>query len=241
LALLVVPGVALLARVDRESLADQLTSSEVQSATWLSLRTTLMSLCVVLVLGTPLALLLARAKFRGKWILETLTEIPAVLPPSAAGLALLLAFGREGLVGKPLGISFAFTTIAVVVAQVFVATPVYVRAASNALAGVDAELADAAVLDGATRWGVLRWVTFPIVRESLIAAAALAWARALGEFGATILFAGNLPDRTQTLPLALYLGFEQDLEKAIAIAAVLLGMAIAVLLVVRLIASRART
>jgi len=162
--------------------------------------------------GTPLAYLLARRRFRGRTALDTLIDLPMVLPPSVAGIALLVAFGRRGLVGQYLtvaGIELAFTQMAVVLAQIFVAAPFYIKAAAAGFAGVDRELEQAAALDGATPLQVARYVTVPLAWTSLFGGAVMTWARALGEFGATIIFAGNFVGRTQTMPLAIYQGFEQ--------------------------------
>jgi molybdate transport system permease protein len=194
--------------------------------------------CVVLavVFGTPLAYVLGRARFPGRSAVDTLVDLPMVLPPSVAGVALLVAFGRRGVVGQFLaaaGIDIAFTTTAVVVAQLFVAAPYYVRAAAGAFARVERDLEDSAALDGASPWGVFRHVTAPLALPSLLAGAVMTWARALGEFGATIIFAGNYPGRTQTMPLAIYMGFELDLTVAIALSVVLLGISFAVLALVK--------
>ncbi len=240
---LLVPLGALLARAvgDRHAF-----TSETMETLWRALTLTLLTsgvaLAVVLAFGTPLAYLLARRRFPGAALVDALIDVPMVLPPAVAGLALLMAFGRRGVVGGPLaemGITVGFTTAAVVLAQVFVAVPFYVRAARAGFARVDRVLEEAAADLGASPARVFRTVTVPLARPSLIAGAVLAWARALGEFGATILFAGNYPGRTQTMPLAVYGRFEAgDLPSALLLAAVLLGASLLVLLGVRLVGER---
>ncbi|HSH81655.1 MAG TPA: molybdate ABC transporter permease subunit, partial [Herpetosiphonaceae bacterium] len=174
--------------------------------------------------------------FRGRTLLETLIEAPMVLPPAVAGVGLLLAFGRRGIWGsylESLGIALAFTPAAVVMAQLFVAAPFYVKSAVGGFLEVDQELEQAAELDGASAWQVFRHVTVPLSLPALLGGAVMTWARALGEFGATILFAGNLPGRTQTMPLAIYLGFELDLSVALTLAVILLACSFGVLILTR--------
>ena len=195
---------------------------------------------LAVLLGLPLALVLARRRFRGSWILETIVDLPIVLPPAVAGLALLLVLGRRGLLGEPLdlafGISIPFTTVAVIIAQTFVAAPFFIRSARAGIAGVGGDLEDAARVDGARERQVLRWVTLPLASPALAAGLVLAWARALGEFGATIMFAGNVTGRTQTLPLLVYGEFQGgDVDASIAAAAVLVLAAAGVLVAVRLL------
>ena len=203
----------------------------------LSLFTTLVSVGVVVVFGTPLAWILARRDFRGKALAEAVVDLPIVLPPSVAGLALLLAFGRRGALGGALemaGVSVPFTTLAVVLAQVFVCAPFYIRAARSGFVAVASDEEDAARVDGATELGVFRYVTLPLSSAAVSAGLVLAWARALGEFGATIMFAGNVQGRTQTLPLVVYSEFQSSLDASIAAAAVLVLAALGVLVAVRL-------
>jgi molybdate transport system permease protein len=205
----------------------------------LSLCTSSIALLVIVGLGTPLAYLLARASFRGAHVIDALVDLPIVLPPAVAGLALLLAFGRTGVVGRWLnaaGISIGFTPTAVVLAQLFVAAPFFVRAAKAGFTRIDRTLEDAAADLGAPPRTVFRTMTLPLAMPSLIAGAIIAWARALGEFGATIMFAGNLPGVTQTMPLAIYGRFGAgDLPAALALSLVLLGLALALLSAVRLL------
>jgi molybdate transport system permease protein len=219
------------------SLATALASSAVIDALVLSLATTAVSLVVTIALGTPLAFLLARRRFRGSSLVEAIVDLPIVLPPSVAGLALLLVFGRTGLLGAPLatvGLTIPFTTLAVVVAQVFVAAPFFIRSARAGFAAVERDLEDAARVDGAGEREVLRFVTIPLAAPALAAGLVMSWARALGEFGATIMFAGNLGGRTQTLPLVVYGEFQTgDLDGSIAAAAILVMAALGVLFAVR--------
>ncbi|MBI1755845.1 MAG: molybdate ABC transporter permease subunit [Fimbriimonas ginsengisoli] len=202
----------------------------------LSLWTTAVcTLCAVL-FGTPLALLLARGRIPLRGVIEALIDLPVVLPPAVAGIALLLVFGRQGPVGGWLeghGVSIAFTSTAVVLAQLFVASPLYVRAAIAAFASLPAEVEQNARLDGASPGRAFWRVSLPLVRRPLLAGAGLCWARALGEFGATILFAGAMPGRTQTMPLAIYIGFETDLDAAISLSVVLLALALVVTWAIR--------
>lgn len=203
----------------------------------LSLWTSTIAVALVVVVGSPLAWILARRSFRGKALAETLVDLPIVLPPSVAGLALLLVYGRRGLLGGTLelaGVSIAFSTIAVIVAQAFVAAPFFIRAARTGLAGVARELEEAAAMDGARPREVVRHITIPLAGPAIGAGLVLAWARALGEFGATIMFAGNIEGRTQTLPLLVYAEFQGSLDAAVAAAAVLIVAALGVLVAVRL-------
>jgi molybdate transport system permease protein len=199
--------------------------------------TTAASLALAVALGMPLAYALARRRFRGASIVEALVDLPIVLPPAVAGLALLLLLGRRGWLGEPLaalGVGLPFTTVAVVLAQTFVAAPFFVRAARTGFAGVDRDLEDAARVDGATEAGVIRHVTLPLAASALGAGLVMTWARALGEFGATIMFAGNVAGRTQTLPLVVYGEFQSgDLDASIAAAAILVLAALGVLVAVR--------
>ena len=187
-------------------------------------------------MDTPLAYWLARHRFRGRQLIDTLLDLPMVLPPAVAGIALLVAFGRRGLVGaslNELGITLAFTQTAVVLAQLFVAAPFYVKAAIAGFGAVDQDLEQAAALDGASGWGIFRYITVPLAWPTLFGGAVMTWARALGEFGATIIFAGNFPGRTQTMPLAIYIGFELDLNVALTLAVILLATSFFVLFVVK--------
>jgi molybdate transport system permease protein len=208
----------------------------------LSLVTTGVTMIVLVLFGSPLAWVLARRSFRGKQLAETLVDLPIILPPTVAGLALLLAFGRRGVAAPALdvaGLAIPFTTLAVIVAQVFVAGPFYIRAARAGLESVDRHLEEAAAVDGASGMQTVRRITIPLAAPALAAGLVLAWARALGEFGATIMFAGNIAGRTRTLPLLIYGEFQGTLDAAVAAASVLVVAAVAVLLAVRLTRWRA--
>jgi molybdate transport system permease protein len=211
-------------------------SVEAREALLLSIKTTSISMLVIILLGTPAAYVLARAEFPGKRALDSLIDIPAVLPPSAAGIALLLAFGRFGLVGQYLeafGITVSFTTAAVVIAEVFVAAHFYVRQASVGFAQVRREVEEAAMVDGAGRFSVFTRVTVPLAYPALLAGAVMAWARALGEFGGTIIFAGSFPGVTQTIPLAIFAARESNFDAAVALSVMVLGFAFTVILIAR--------
>jgi molybdate transport system permease protein len=192
---------------------------------------------VSLVLGVPLAWVLARAEFPGRRLVRALVTVPLVLPPVVGGVALLLVFGRRGLVGSWLdatfGVSLPFTTAGVVVAEAFVAMPFLVISVEGALRGADARYEEAAATLGASRWTAFRRVTLPLIAPGVAAGAVLCWARALGEFGATITFAGNFPGRTQTMPLAVYLALEQDLDAAIVLSLLLLLVSVTILAALR--------
>lgn len=232
----ILPLLALVLRVPLRDPLAALSDPAVTQAIQLSLVTTLATLTLTLVGGTPLALLLARRRFPGHALVETLIDLPVVLPPSVAGIALLVAFGRFGLLGGVLtsfGITIPFTTVAVIMAQLFVAGPLYIRTAIGAFGDVHRDLEDAAAVDGAGPLRIFRFITLPLAFPSLSGGAVMTWARALGEFGATILFAGNLQGITQTMPLAIYLGFEQDLNAALTLSILLLFVSFAVLFLVR--------
>ena len=208
----------------------------------LSIRTTAITMLILLVVGTPAAYVLARVDFRGNRVINTLIDIPVVLPPSAAGIALLLAFGRFGLVGQHLdvlGITLTFTTAAVVMAEIFVAAPFYVRQAATGFGAVDRSVEEAALVDGASRFTAYFRITVPLAFPALVAGALTAWARALGEFGATVIFAGSFRGVTQTIPLAIFAEFHRDLDAAVALSVLVLGFAFAVILAVRYLTARA--
>ncbi len=221
------------------SLAHALTAVVVLQALALSLVTTSLSLVVTIAFGLPLAYVLARRRFRGSWFVEVLVDLPIVLPPAVAGLALLIALGRRGLLGgtfQLLGIEIPFTPFAVVLAQTFVSAPFFILAARTGIAGVSRDLEDAARVDGATEGQVFRSITFPLAGTAIAAGLVMTWARALGEFGATIMFAGNIEGRTQTLPLVVYSEFQGgELDASLAAAAILVVAAFGVLLAVRLL------
>ena len=234
------PLLALVARAILDgSLSLSLGSRVVLDALWLSLVTTSVSLAVTVALGLPLAYVLARRTFPGMGWLEAIVDLPIVLPPSVAGLALLLVLGRRGILAGPLellGISIPFTTIAVILAQTFVSAPFFIRSARTGIAGVDRDLEDAARVDGASERQLFRAITLPLASAALAAGLVMSWARSLGEFGATIMFAGNVEGRTQTLPLVVYSEFQGgDLDASIAAAAILVLAAFGVLAAVRVL------
>ncbi len=236
-AMLVLPLVALVARVPWSGVGRLVRDPQVVAALRLSLITSVAALALATILGLPLAWLFARRSFPGRSLLRALALLPMVLPPVVAGFALLLAFGRRGLVGGPLasltGITLPFSTAGVVLAEAFVAMPFLVITVESGLRLLDERLEDAAATLGASRWTVFRRVTLPLLAPSLGAGLALTWARALGEFGATITFAGNLSGRTQTVPLAVYLLLETDPGAAELLSVCLLAVSVAVLVALR--------
>ncbi|MDQ0989690.1 molybdate ABC transporter permease subunit [Streptomyces sp. V3I7] len=233
LAFLLLPLLALLVRAPWGSLPEQLTSPAVWQALRLSLVCATAATAVALILGVPLAWLLARTRFPGRGLVRALVTLPLVLPPVVGGVALLLALGRNGIIGQWLdswfGITLPFTTAGVVVAEAFVAMPFLVISVEGTLRAADPRFEEAAATLGASRFTAFRRVTLPLIAPGIAAGAVLAWARALGEFGATITFAGNFPGRTQTMPLAVYLALQNDPEAAISLSLVLLAVSIAVL------------
>lgn len=237
LSLLVVPLLALTLRTPWARAGELLTDPVVLQALRLSLTTSFAALALSTLLGVPLALLFARVDFPGKPIVRALAVLPMVLPPVVGGVGLLAAFGRRGVLGGPLeqltGITLPFTPAATVLAATFVAMPFLVVTVESGLRLLDRRLEDAAATLGADRWTILRRVVLPLLAPSLAAGMALSWARALGEFGATITFAGNLPGRTQTMPLAVYLELERNPEAAYLLSVVLLAVSVAVLVALR--------
>ena len=239
--LFLIPVATLFTRISLPVLLQNIAEPAVLQAIGVSLRTTTISLSLILLLGTPLAYLMGRYEFRHKKLLDTLIDLPTVLPPSVAGIALLITLGRRGWVGSwlgGLGIETAFTMAAVVIAQLFIAAPFYVRAATLGFASVDLEIEQAAQLDGANRWQIFRHIILPLSRASMLSGGMMSWARALGEFGATMMFAGNLAGRTQTMPTAIYLGFERNIETAVALSVILVFISFLCLLVVRIFVPR---
>jgi molybdate transport system permease protein len=239
LGLLVLPIVAIFARVPLHLLIDQLRDPIVRDALMLTATTNAIALAVILLVGTPAAYLLGTRRFRGRELVITLVELPLVLPPTVAGIGLLAAFsGRVGLISNLpewMRVDVVFTTTAVVLAICFVAGPFFLRQAIAAFETLDRDVLDAARVDGAGPLRALMSVSIPLAKAGLAAGAALAFARGIGEFGATIMFAGNLRDVTQTLPLLIYQDFELDFDVSLAVSALLVVVAAAVLITVKVI------
>lgn len=235
------PVVSLFLRISPEAFFRSLAESVVIDALSLSLTTATASTAIVVLLGTPLALVNARHDYPGRALVDTLTDLPIVLPPAVAGIALLMAFGRLGVVGQYLnefGVSIAFTTAAVVLAQVFVASPFYIRQARASFEAVDRHYEDAARTLGASPTTVALRVTIPLAWGGLVSGAILSFARALGEFGATIMFAGNYQGRTRTMPLAIYTTMQGDMDAAISLAIILVVISFVVIAAVKVITRR---
>ncbi|MGC5321124.1 molybdate ABC transporter permease subunit [Micromonospora arida] len=237
LLFLVLPLAGLLIRAPWTTLPQRLTEPGALTALRLSVQTATLATALCLLLGVPLAWVLARVEFPGRRLVRALVTVPLVLPPVVGGVALLLVFGRRGLLGgwldSTFGVTLPFTTTGVVLAEAFVAMPFLVIAVEGALRAADHRFEEAAATLGASRWTTFTHVTLPLVAPGLAAGAVLCWARALGEFGATITFAGNYPGRTQTMPLAVYLALETDLESAIVLSLVLLVVSVGILVALR--------
>ncbi|HUV28486.1 MAG TPA: ABC transporter permease [Anaerolineales bacterium] len=241
LIFLSLPILALFLRISPADLLENLRQPEVLQAIALSLGTTLISTMIIILAGTPLAYSQARGQFRFSRLVDTLIDLPLVLPPAVAGVALLMAFGRRGILGgvlDDLGIHIAFTPIAVIIVQVFVAAPFYIKSAALGFSNIDQELEQSAALDGASSPQIFRFLTIPLSWSALLGGSVMSWARALGEFGATIIFAGNFPGRTQTMPLAIYIGFELNLDIAITLSVVLILLSFLALFVAKYILNR---
>lgn len=236
-AFLVLPLLALVVAAPWERVWSIVTTPATREALWLSLWTSTVAATACLVLGLPLAWLLARVDFAGRRLLRAVVTVPLVLPPVVAGVALLSAFGREGIVGAPLrelfGTQIPYTSFAVVLAHTFVALPFFVISMEGALRGAPVRLEVAAATLGADRWTTFRRVTLPLALPGLVAGLVLAWARSLGEFGATITFAGNYPGTTRTLPLEVYTLLQEDRDAAVAVSLVLFASCVLVLVALR--------
>lgn len=232
-AFLVLPVVGLLVRAPWSTIGTRLGQPEILDALRLSIQCATLATLLCLVFGVPLAWVLARVSFPGNRFVRALVTVPLVLPPVVGGVALLLALGRNGLLGQWLdrwfGLTLPFTTTGVVLAEAFVALPFLVISVEGALRAADLRYEDAAATLGASRWTTFRRVTLPLIAPGIGAGAVLCWARALGEFGATITFAGNFPGRTQTMPLAVYLALENDPQAAIVLSLVLLAVSVVML------------
>lgn len=234
---LVVPLVAMVAAVDWADLPRELGRPVVREALVLSLATSTITMVICLLLGLPLAWLLARIEFRGRGLLRSLVTVPLVLPPVVAGVALRTAFGRNGVLGRPLlaatGFAFPYTTYGVVLAHVFVSLPFLVISVEGALRSADPRYDAAAATLGASRWTTFRRVTVPLALPGIVAGMVLGWARSLGEFGATITFNGNYPGVTQTMPTLIYVTRQTDTDAALALSLVMLAVSVTVLLLLR--------
>lgn len=242
LAFIAIPVVAIFLGLTPEIIWRSLQTPQAVQAIRLSALTSLITVGMSVIFGTPLAYLLYRRRSRFQQMLDTLIDLPTVLPPAVAGVALLMAFGRAAPLGRLLadfGIQLPFSTAAVVLAQTFIAAPLYIKSAALGFAGVGCEIRRAAALDGANRWQIFRYIVLPISWQSLVSGCVLTWSRAMGEFGATIIFAGNLPGRTQTMPLAIYLGLEVDLNTALSLSAILVIFSFATLMMIKLVLSQA--
>ncbi|WP_141012533.1 ABC transporter permease [Nocardioides sambongensis] len=235
--LLVVPLVAMVASADPTALWDALGSPMLQEALWLSVLTSTLAMMVCLLLGLPLAWVLARVDFRGRRLVRALVTVPMVLPPVVAGIALRSAFGRSGIVGEPLldatGFAFPYTVWGVVLAHVFVSLPFVVISMEGGLRSAGTRYDAAAAVLGASRWTTFRRVTVPLALPGIAAGMLLGWARSLGEFGATITFNGNYPGTTQTMPTLIYVARQSDTDAALALSLVMLAFSVAVLVVLR--------
>ena len=239
---IVIPLVALIWRAAADpAFWSSMTKPVVREALWVTLLTTTATLLVSVAAGTPLAYVLARRHFPGKWLIETITDLPLVLPPVTAGVALLMAFGRRGVLGphlEILGIELPFTMTAVVLAQIFVAGPFYIRGAKLGFAAIEPEIEEAAAIDGASTPAGFWFVTLPLALPGMMSGMVLCLARAVSEFGATLMFAGNFAGRTQTMSLAIMAALESDLSAALALAVLLVVIAATVLVASRLFAQR---
>lgn len=238
LVFLALPLIALIIRAVANPALDSVSTDALLDAINLSAVSTFATLILTLLFGTPLAYVLARWRFPLRGLVSVLVQLPIVLPPAVAGLALLIAFGRRGVFGTALdsvGITLPFTLYAVILAQTFVAAPFYVRSAQVGFASIPRELEDAGRVDGAGGWRLFRYITLPLTFRALSAGLILCWARALGEFGATVLFAGSLQGRTQTMPLLIYNIIERDINAAVWAGLILIGLALAALLMAQAI------
>jgi molybdate transport system permease protein len=236
LLFLALPLVALFTRLSTKDILDTLRQPQVLQAIGLSLFTSSIATLLSFLFGLPVAYLLAHYRGRFYHAIDTLVDLPTILPPAVAGVALLMAFGRRGLIGAafaPFGISLPYTQAAVIMAQMFVASPFFIKAAAVGFTAIGDDLNQAASLDGANTTQIFRYVSLPLAGFSILSGCVMTWARALGEFGATIIFAGNFPGRTQTMPLAIYLGFEINLDAALTLSLILICASFTTLILVK--------
>ena len=235
------PVLSLFLKADLSSFLSTLGEPVVRDALWLSLTTTVISTALIIVIGTPIAYVNARFRYPGKEVIDSVIDLPVVMPPAVAGIALLMAYGRLGVVGhyfNAFGITFAFTTTAVVMAQIFVASPFFIRQARTSFEDVDQTYEGAARTLGASPLRTFFAVTVPIAMNGLVSGVILSWARALGEFGATIMFAGNFEGRTQTMPLAVYMALNGDLNAALVLSIILVVISFVVIVAVKMLTRR---
>lgn len=238
---LALPIIAIFLRITPEQFFATVQNPDVISALWLSLFTTVITLIIVIAIGTPFAYYHSRYSYPGKVIVDTLIDLPLVLPPAVAGVALLMLYGRVGLLGRyfnMVGIQIAFTTLAVIMAQIFVASPFYLRQAKSLFEQIDPAYEQTSRTLGASSIRTLFLVTLPMTTSGLISGAVMTFGRALGEFGATIMFAGNVPGTTQTMPLAVYVGMQGDVYVGLTISILLVIISFAIMIAVRLIQKR---
>ena len=238
---LALPVAALFFRTTPELFISSLFDPAVKSALWLSLFTSVISLGIVILVGTPFAYVHCRNTYPGKMIVDTLIDLPLVLPPAVAGMALLVLYGRVGLIGKYLnmfGITLAFTTVAVIMAQIFVASPFYLRQAKSLFEQLDPSYEQTAQTLGASPIRVFATITLPLTASGLVSGAVMTFGRALGEFGATIMFAGNLPGVTQTMPLTVYVGLQGNFNVGLTVSILLVIISFTIMIAVRFLASR---
>jgi molybdate transport system permease protein len=238
---LALPIAALFFRTSPDLFFSSLANPQVTSALWLSLVTSSLSLAIVILVGTPFAYVHTRCTYPGKILVDTLIDLPLVLPPAVAGVALLVLYGRAGVLGRyfnMLGISIAFTTLAVIMAQIFVASPFYLRQAKSLFEQFDQSYEHVARTLGASPVRTFLTVTLPLTAGGLVSGAVMTFGRALGEFGATIMFAGNLPGVTQTMPLAVYVGMEGNLTIGLTISILLVLISFVIMIAVKYLAYR---
>lgn len=235
------PVISLFIRISPGSLAGALNDTMVTEALKLSLITSLITTFIVVIAGTPVSYINARCNYPGKELIDTVIDLPVVLPPAVAGIALLMAFGRRGVLGQYMdlfGIDIAFTTIAVILAQVFVASPFYIRQARTSFEDIDRSYENAARILGASNIHTFFCITVPIAMNGLISGAILTWARALGEFGATIMFAGNFQGKTQTMPLAIYTAMQSDIDASVFLSILMVIISFVVIATVKVLTRR---
>lgn len=235
------PVISIFLKISPSSILGSLSDPIVIDALKLSLFTTVVSSVIVIIVGTPISYVNARYRYHGKELVDTIVDLPVVMPPAVAGIALLMAFGRKGILGQYfdlLGISIAFSTVAVIMAQVFVASPFFIRQARTSFEDVDRSYENAARSLGASKIYTFFYVTVPIAMNGLVSGAILTWARALGEFGATIMFAGNFEGRTQTMPLAIYTAMQGDMDSCLFMSIILVVISFVVIATVKILTRR---